>query len=399
MTKRRSRGDGGLHWDKHRERWIASVTIGYTPDGKRIVKRGSGKSKTDAKKKLKEVLRKLDDGLPIEPSGYTVKDAVDAWLRYGLRGRDDETVTNYRSLAEKHIIPDLGKRKLPKLDADDVDTWLERKSEILSTRTLRLLHSILNRTVKFAQARDKVNRNVVILCEIPQGRKGRPSKSLTFEQAEAVLRAAPKFRIGAYVTLSLLIGARTEELRALTWDHVDLEGKPAADGVPAVPPSIMVWHSVRAGGDTKTKKSRRTLALPRRCVDTLRQHRARQDMERKAAGDDWQETGLVFATRRGTELDAHNVRRDFRKVIRAAGLAPEDWTPREMRHSFVSLLSDNGVPLEDIARLVGHSGTSTTETVYRKQIRPVLIEGAGAMDLIFKDQAAPDEPSPDEPPR
>ncbi|MGH3382657.1 MAG: Arm DNA-binding domain-containing protein, partial [Actinoallomurus sp.] len=302
MTKRRSRGDGGLHWDKHRERWIASVTIGYTPEGKRIIKRGSGKTKTEAKQKLKEVLRKLDDGLPIEPNGYTVRDAVDAWFRYGLRGRDDETVTNYRSLAEKHIIPDLGKRKLPRLDADDVDTWLERKSEILSTRTLRLLHSILNRAVKFAQARDRVNRNVVILCEIPQGREGRPSKSLTFEQAKAVLRSTPKFRIGAYVELSLLIGARTEELRALTWDHVDLEGKPEADGLPVMPPSIMVWHSVRAGGDTKTKKSRRTLALPRRCVDVLRHHRDRQDLEREVAGDLWQETGLVFATRRGTEL-------------------------------------------------------------------------------------------------
>jgi integrase len=71
-------------------------------------------------------------------------------------------------------------------------------------------------------------------------------------------------------------------------------------------------------------------------------------------------------------------------LIGAAGLVAGEWTPREMRHSFVSLLSDNGMPLEDIARLVGHSGTSTTESVYRKQIRPVIIEGAGAMDEIFK---------------
>jgi hypothetical protein len=55
-----------------------------------------------------------------------------------------------------------------------------------------------------------------------------------------------------------------------------------------------------------------------------------------------------------------------------------------MRHSFVSLLSDSGVPIENIARLVGHAGGSAaTETVYRKQIRPVLLEGAEAMDLIF----------------
>ena len=36
-----------------------------------------------------------------------------------------------------------------------------------------------------------------------------------------------------------------------------------------------------------------------------------------------------------------------------------------------------------VAELVGHSGTTTTETVYRKQIRPVLIEGTDAMDRIF----------------
>ncbi|GAA0410660.1 hypothetical protein GCM10009530_73950 [Microbispora corallina] len=54
-----------------------------------------------------------------------------------------------------------------------------------------------------------------------------------------------------------------------------------------------------------------------------------------------------------------------------------------MRHSFVSQLSDSGVPLENISRLVGHGNTTVTETVYRKQLRPVLLEGAEAMDRIF----------------
>jgi integrase len=70
-------------------------------------------------------------------------------------------------------------------------------------------------------------------------------------------------------------------------------------------------------------------------------------------------------------------------VVAAAGLDPTEWTPRELRHSFVSLLSDAGMPIEQISRLVGHSGTSTTETIYRKQIRPVIVQGADAMDLIF----------------
>ena len=57
MAARRSRGDGGLHFDPARQRWIATASLGYDPAGKRIVKRGSGKTKTEAKAKLKEVLR------------------------------------------------------------------------------------------------------------------------------------------------------------------------------------------------------------------------------------------------------------------------------------------------------------------------------------------------------
>jgi site-specific recombinase XerD len=112
-------------------------------------------------------------------------------------------------------------------------------------------------------------------------------------------------------------------------------------------------------------KSRRTLAMPQRCADALKAHRERQDVARKAAGARWQNNDLVFASRVGTRLDAANVRREFRKVVTKAGLPAKDWTPRELRHSFVSLLSDDGMSLEQISRLVGHSGTTVTEAVYR----------------------------------
>jgi len=71
----------------------------------------------------------------------------------------------------------------------------------------------------------------------------------------------------------------------------------------------------------------------------------------------------------------------------ASSRRPDSWprsgTPRELRHIFVSLLSDDGMPIEQISRLVGHSGTSVTELVYRKQIRPVVEDGAVAMDRLF----------------
>lgn len=388
MTKRRAHGDGGLYWSEKRQRWIAAASLGYDAGGKRIMRRGSGRTKTEAKNKLKEVLRDYEDGLAIAPTGYTVENAVNDWLMFGLAGRDDTTVATATGLSRNHVIPSLGARKLRDLSAEDVDKWLALKSKTLSTSTLQGIRSCLNRSVKRAMARDKVKRNVVELCQIPKGQPGRPSKALTFAQAEAVLTAAARTHMHAYIVVSLLTGARTEELRALTWDHVFLKGDP--DTTPPIPPYMAVWRSVRSGGDTKTRKSRRTTALPARCVEVLWQHWEDQGWDRLAAGDAWEEHGLVFASAVGKEQDASHVRRAFRAALsKAEGVEAADWTPRELRHSFVSLLSDNGVPLEEISRLVGHSSTAVTEEVYRKQIRPVIQTGAVAMDRIFSRDPKP----------
>nr|WP_245571056.1 tyrosine-type recombinase/integrase [Catelliglobosispora koreensis] len=101
---------------------------------------------------------------------------------------------------------------------------------------------------------------------------------------------------------------------------------------------------------------------------------------------------LVFATRNGGKLDAANVRRSVRRIVKAAGLNPKDWTPRELRTSFVSLLSASGMRIEDIADLCGHAGTRVTEEVYRKQLRPIILGGATAMDGIFGQSDMDSEP-------
>jgi integrase len=189
----------------------------------------------------------------------------------------------------------------------------------------------------------------------------------------------------AYISLCLATGIRTEEARALRWAHVDF-GDPAAK--PPVPASAAVWRSVRSHGDTKTDKSRRTLGLPQMAVDALRTHKDRQVREQLAAGAQWSDHDLVFATRTGLALDAANVRREFKAACRAAKIG-ERWTPRELRHSFVSLMSSSGVPVEEIARLAGHSNTRTTEVIYRRELRPVLATGAEAMDRLFPSPSVP----------
>ncbi|GAA2772450.1 tyrosine-type recombinase/integrase [Nonomuraea dietziae] len=91
----------------------------------------------------------------------------------------------------------------------------------------------------------------------------------------------------------------------------------------------------------------------------------------------------VFCRQDGTPLDRWQVRREFQKIAMLAELG-EDWSPRELRHSFVSILSAHDVPVEDISDLVGHVSTHVTETVYRHEIRPALTKGVQAMDKILK---------------
>jgi site-specific recombinase XerD len=120
-------------------------------------------------------------------------------------------------------------------------------------------------------------------------------------------------------------------------------------------------------------------------AEVLREHLQRQADARLRAGVLWQDNGLVFTTAHGTQLDAADARRSLRAICRRAGL-DEQRTPRELRHTFVPLLSDNGMAIEEMSPLVGHSSSNVTETVYRHQIRPVITVGAEAMDKIFANE-------------
>ncbi len=360
-------------------RWRGAVSLGYGPDGKRIRRKVGGPTKQDVKDKLEELHADLSAGISAPDNRYTVGQAVEDWLRDGLEGRSEKTVTLNRDVL-KAVVDRIGKKVLRELTAQDVRRALAEIAATRSSRTVVVVHNALERAIRHAEANDYVRRNVASLVSPPAGQAGRLSKSLTLDQAMTLMTAAEGSPLGAYVVLCLLTGVRTEEARALTWDHVDLDGEAAA--APPVPPHVAVWRSVRAHGDTKTQKSRRTLRLPDRAVAALREQLLLQADQRLLAGEFWQERDLVFCTSVGTPLDAANVRRAFKKITKAAGLG-EDWTPRELRTSFVSLMSDSGVPVEEIARLVGHTSSRTTEVVYRRELRPVITTGAEVMDKIF----------------
>jgi integrase len=376
VAGRRGFGEDSIYWVESKGCYVGAISLGYTPDGKRRRRRTvTGKTKTAVKDKLRKLHRELDAGAVTDP-GFRVREAVDAWL--ASLDLDPSTIENYRIMA-KHVLTGLGDRRVADLAPKDIQVFLEGLP--LSTRSKKLVHKILRDSFQQAMIEGSAGRNVAdIVKATPRGREGRPSRALSVGQALAVLQAAEGTRMEAYLQLSLTTGIRTEEARALTWEHVDLDGDPDA----GIPPSVAVWRSVRAEGETKTEKSRRTLAMDADVADVLKALRERQDKERLQAGPRWQENGLVFASTVGTPRSAGNVRRDFQALCETAGLG-RGWTPRELRHSFVSMLSADGATIEQISHLVGHSSTRTTERVYRKELRPILRTGAERMSRVLRE--------------
>ncbi len=243
---------------------------------------------------------------PRSTKTYTVNEAVAAWLADGLPGRSERTKAVYRDgLAP--LLAKIGHRPLREVTALEVRKGLESLSGQLSTRSLQIARNSLERALRFAQVHERVGRNVAELIEAPRGRTGRPSKSLTLAQAQALLKAAESARLYAYIVVSLLSGLRTEEVRALIWDHVvtwvdDTTGwQPVTElGFDDARAShamfaILVWRADRTGGDVKTPRSRRSLRMPDLCVEALRRQRDQQQRDRLIAGEKWQENGLVFA--------------------------------------------------------------------------------------------------------
>ena len=166
-------------------------------------------------------------------------------------------------------------------------------------------------------------------------------------------------RLEALFVLSITLGLRPGELRKLSWNHVDVENE-----------VIHVWRSASRTGDVKTPKSKRSLVLPKRAVAALQAHKKRQAAERLAAGAAWQDNNLVFCHEDGRMYTSDALNWRFSKMTKRAGIG--HWHAHEGRHTAVSIMSSNGVPLQEISDTVGHKSTHVTETVYRHVIVPAI---------------------------
>lgn len=377
--RKRANGEGTLRFNKERRRWEARLTIGVSDDGKPRRRMVTASTRAAVVERMRDLATATGEGRAPLPRDVTVTRFLAAWLDE-LPGRvAPSTEQQYRDVARLYVIPHIGRRRIATLTPRDV-TYMVRQLEAAgrAPNTQRLARSVLRRALRWGQNEGAVTRNVAAIADgVRLGAE--EGRTLTLDEARALLDSLADDRLAAAFTVALSMGLRLGELLGLAWADVDLEGTPAR---------LTIRRSLKrlkgrglVADTTKTARSRRTLHVPAPAVDQLRAHRRRQLEERLYAGDLWEPLplglDLVFRTETGTAIDPANFRHRCYKATEAAGLGR--WSPHELRHSAASLLIAQGVRLELISELLGHQSIRITKDIYGHLVDAVRSEAADAM--------------------
>ena len=269
----------------------------------------------------------------------------------------------------------MGRIPLRRLQARDVERLLQKMAaEGLSTSTIRGCRSVLARSLDRAIRDRLITVNVARMAEVPEGTR-RQSRSMTTAQARQLLDSDLSVWWRAYFTLALYCGLLPGELTGLRWEDADTDA-----GL------IRVRRSLKRGADglapdsLQTESSKRTLALPDAVRLALIALRKQQAADRLRAGPYYLDKhDLVFRDNAGRPMSRQRVHKRFREVMAAAGLG-SDWQPRETRHTAISIGSEHGASIEDLADMAGHKNSRITQTTYRHLISDTVARAPSAID-------------------
>lgn len=370
-TKRRGHGGGSVYRDG--DKWRAQVSLG---EGKR-----KSSPRFDTQKEANDWEAKtradLARGMVIAEGQQTVKQYLTEWLDVMRPPRTREsTWIRYEQLVRVHLIPGLGKHKLAKISAYQVQAFYAAKLKTdLSSTTVRRIHDVLHNALDDALRLDLVARNVTELVDAP--READPPKlHYSVEQVATLLASLEGHRLEALVILALTTGMREGELLALRWREVDL-----TCGTLQVRRNRTRVEKGYADGQPKTKESAAKLTLPPLAVEALRRQRARVNEARLRAGDGWHDLELVFPTARGTHLHASNLNHYWRRITRDAGLPYIRF--HDLRHSAGTLLGESGMDIRMVAAALRHTQLTTTLR-YSHVTESMQAEAAAAMERIMR---------------
>jgi integrase len=369
--QRRGHGEGSIY-RRPDGRWTATIDLGWQ-GGKRRRKFLYGKTRVEVAQKLAVALKAHRDGEVFGDERTTVEQFLRAWLHSVEPSLGPRTWIRYEQLIRRQAVPHIGKVRLTRLGARQLDQlYGELVRAGLSPTTVVQLHRILHHALRDAMRWNLVARNATELVTPP--RKARHDfVTFTPDQARCFLDAVKGDRLEALYVLALTSGMREGELFGLRWADVNL----AAGAL----------HLVK---QLKTRSSRRQVLLVSIAVDALGRHLARQREERLLLGLEWDDHGLVFPNTVGKPLHPSNfLQRSFYPLLKRAGL------PRirfhDLRHSAATLLLGLGIHPKIVSEMLGHSQIAITLDLYSHVTATMQQEAVRAFEGLLGSQVGSQE--------
>ncbi len=351
MARRRGNNEGCIYQRKD-GRWCAQVSL----SGRRITK--YAKTQRECREWVKQTLDKIEYGLTFEGTQLTLEHFTESWLSGKEISRRPGTVRSYRRMAEKDILPVLGKMRMQNIQPSHIkQLYALMSADGKGARTIQLVHIVLHGAFKQAVKEGLIGRSPMDAVERPRVETAE-YQILTEEQARQFLIAATGSPYETLFYLALTTGMRKGELLGLKWSDLDRE-----KGI------LLVQRQLQQVGwsgaflvPPKTKAGHRQIKLGEVALAKLDAHRQQQVLQRAAAGDRWQENGMTFTSGIGTYLDQSKVSREFKRLLKQAGLP--DIRFHDLRHTSISILLESGTPVNTVQRRAGHSKPSVTTDIY-----------------------------------
>ena len=251
---RRGRGEGSIYKRKD-DRWTAAISV---EGGRR--RYVYGKTRAEAATKLRDAQQARANGLPMPDGRVTVGEFLRTWLSDIASARvRPRTWRGYEQIARLHLAPALGRVRLAKLTPRHVERMM--KEGLAARRSPRAVahdRAVLRAALNAAMRWGLVGRNVAMLTDPPRVPAAEP-RALTRADAQRILVAVEGDRLEALFTVALAVGLRQSEALGLRWSDIDLQG-----GRLSVSRVLQRYDGEFHLDEPKTKRSRRTVALPAR---------------------------------------------------------------------------------------------------------------------------------------
>jgi integrase len=356
--------------------WHGRVTVGVRDDGTPDRRHRKSKSKGAVIKRVRE-LEKLRDEDRVPKAGQ--RWTLAAWLRYWLENIacppniGENTYAAYRVDVENHLIPGIGAHRLHRLEAEHFEKlYAKMQRSGLKPATAHHVHRTARNALNEAVRRKHLAANPVLIAKPPRMVEEEVEPYNVEEIKRLLATVGEMQRNGARWLFALALGLRQGECLGVKWSDVDLDkgiirirrgrlrpkyihGCKSACGRKAgyCPQRI---QTNRDTGDTKSRAGKRTMGLPAPLVAILRSHKHKQDSERDAARQLWDDSGYVFTTPAGKPLNPNTDYHEWKALLKEAGV--RDARLHDARHTAATVLLILGVPTPTAMALMGWSSAS-----------------------------------------